>query len=743
LTQSRGRIKVAGMKYPFGLVVLALVSACGGGSGGTGAPAPPPQGAPFGLEARPSVMAVNLPNQAPQPGSFSLVEAFPNLSFTAAIYIAGVPGDGRLVVAEQGGRVYAFVPSATVANGQRRLVLDLSGQVLFVGDERGLLGLTFDPDFVTNRYLYVHYSVSGSGDSRISRFTWDAGTDSVNLASEKQILNLAQPAANHNGGALAFGGDGYLYIAFGDGGGANDQFGNGQNLGTLLGALLRINVHPQNPTDPYDIPVDNPFVARAGARPEIWAFGLRNPFRFSFDRQNGDLWLGDVGQSAREEVDLVSAGGNYGWGRFEGTQLFNSSVALASGTTHSPPVLDYPRNVGTTVIGGYVYRGSRFASLFGRYLYADYGAGSVWALTWDGNQVTSNDLLDTASNPTSLGEANDGEVFVVQQNGSILEFAESGGGGSVPNLLSATGLFTDLNGLIPASGLIEYDLNQAFWSDGALKRRWLRIPANERIQFSATGAWDFPVGTIFVKHFELELTEGNPSSARRLETRVLVRGSNQWFGFTYRWNTQETDADLLAGRESELITVQVPGVGPRQQQYDYPSRTDCLQCHTNAAGSALGVRTQQLNRDFAFPLASDNQLRTYNHVGLFSTDIGAATQYRNYAALDDLSASITARARAYLDVNCAQCHQPGGGTGVAMDLRFDTAANAMGAIGVAPQTGDLGIANARIVDAGSKETSVLWQRMQRLDGNRMPPIASHRTDDAGVAVVGDWIDTLP
>lgn len=729
-------------------VLLGLMAACGGGGGGDGgaapAPLPPPPPtptAPFGLDTRPAAATVNLPTQAPQAGVFALENAFPNLAFAAPIFIAGVPGESRLVVVEQGGRVYAFTPSPGVTNSQRRLILNVSTLVQFGGEE-GLLGLAFDPAFASNRYLYVHYSRSGPRRSVISRFTWDAGTDAAALASEKIILEVAQPASNHNGGMLAFGADGFLYIAFGDGGGANDQFGNGQNLGTLLGALLRIDVHPQNPNDAYDVPPDNPFVARVGARAEIWALGLRNPYRFSFDRQNGELWLGDVGQSAREEIDRVTAGGNYGWNAFEGNLALSGGTALAANTVHSPPVLDYPRSVGTTVIGGYRYRGNRFASLFGRYVYGDYGSGSVWAATWDGSQVTANTLLDNVANPTSFGESGTGELYVTSQAGSVLEFVESGGGGSVPALLSATGLFTDLASLTPASGLIEYDLKVPFWSDGALKRRWLMVPAGAHITFSATGPWTFPVGTVFVKHFEMEMTQGNPSSARRLETRVLVRGAAEWFGFTYRWNAGEDDADLLSARESELLTIAVPGGSPVQQVYDYPSRTDCLACHTGAAGSVLGARTRQLNRDFEFPLAIDNQLRTYDHIALFSSAIGAASQYQAYSDLDDVLVSVQTRARTYLEVNCAQCHRPNGGSGVAMDLRFDATNGAMGAIGAVPQRGDLGISGARIIDAGSKESSVLWQRMRALDGNRMPPLASHRIDDQGVDLVGAWIDAL-
>lgn len=726
-------------------VLLGLVAACGGGGGGDGGggppPPPPPPTAPFGLDTRPAVATVNLPTQAPQAGVFALENAFPNLSFAAPIFIAGVPGGSQLAVVEQGGRVYAFTPAPGVTMGQRRLILNVSTLVQFGGEE-GLLGLAFDPDFTTNRFFYVHYSRSGPRRSVISRFTWDAGTDAAALGSEKIILEVAQPAGNHNGGMLAFGADGHLYIAFGDGGGANDQFGNGQNLGTLLGALLRIDVHPVNPNAAYDVPLDNPFRARAGARPEIWAFGLRNPYRFSFDRQNGDLWLGDVGQGAREEIDRVIAGGNYGWNAFEGNLAFPGGMPLAANTVHAPPVLDYPRSDGTTVIGGYRYRGNRFASLFGRYVYGDYGSGRVWAATWNGSQITANTLLDNVANLTSFGESGTGELYVTSQAGSIFEFVESGGGGSVPALLSATGLFANLSSLTPASGLIEYDLTVPFWSDGALKRRWLMVPAGARITFSATGAWTFPVGSVFVKHFEMEMTQGNPTSARRLETRVLVRGTSEWFGFTYRWNAGEDDADLLTARESELLTIAVPGGAPIQQLYDYPSRTDCLGCHTAAAGSALGVRTRQLNREFDFPLAVDNQLRTYDHIGLFTAAIGAASQYQAYPDLDDVRVSVQTRARVYLDVNCAQCHQPNAGAGIAMDLRFDTANGAMGAIGAVPARGDLGISGARIVSAGSKETSVLWQRMRVLDGNRMPPLASHRIDDQGVDLVGAWIDAL-
>ena len=690
----------------------------------------------FGINTRPALSTFNLPTGGGGSGTFDLVPAFPGLTFSSAVFMTGVPGDARLAVVQQSGQVRVFTPSSGVTTSQ--VILDVSGLTVSSG-EQGLLGLAFDPAFVSNHFLYVHYTRQSDGHSIIARFTWD-GTNQVNLNTQKIILDVTDPAANHNGGMIAFGpSDGYLYIAFGDGGGANDQFGNAQNPGTLLGKILRIDVHPAVASDAYDTPADNPFVGMAGWRGEIWALGLRNPFRFSFDRANGQLWAGDVGQDTTEEIDIVTKGGNYGWPRFEGTRQFQN-VALAAGTAHTPPIFEYDHPIGFSVIGGYVYRGSQIASLVGKYLYSDFYSGLVWSLSGPTNPT--NTKLASASSPSSFGEDDDGEVYVVSYNNGLYKFNETGGGGSVPTLLSQTGLFTDLANLTPASGLIEYDLNIPFWSDGALKRRWVGIPSNVNVTFAASEPWTFPVGTVIVKHFEMELTEGNPGTRRRLETRLLVRDANGWQGFTFKWNAAQTDAQLLAGADTDTLTVNLAGGGSVTWDYSYPSRTDCLLCHTSAANFALGLGTRQMNRDFDYGAVTDNQLRTLNHINYFSTNIGAPTQYEAYPALDDTNASIATRARAYLAVNCSQCHQPNGGTPVDLDLRFDTADASMNALDVAPTQGALGLQNARIVAPGVKESSVLWERIRRLDSTRMPPVGTRRVDEEAVDLIGTWIDGL-
>ncbi|TNF84960.1 MAG: hypothetical protein EP301_10370, partial [Gammaproteobacteria bacterium] len=501
-----------------------------------------------------------------------------------------------------------------------------------------------------------------------------------------------------------------------------------------------------NPADPYDVPADNPFVGQAGVLPEIFAYGLRNPFRFSFDRATGRLWAGDVGQGAREEVAIIEAGDNHGWRVYEGNLLYDDSQNSLPVSAFTFPVLDYGRGEGRSVIGGYVYRGTRVPSLQGRYVYGDYVSGNIWALDWEAGSasVTANELIANTGGVTSFGEDTSADVHVVTGGGTLYQFREltSGTPSDPPALLSQTGLFDDLGSLDPASGLIEYELNQPFWADGTVKRRWIGLPDGGRIGFDAAGAWSFPLGTVIVKHFEIALTEGDPNSQRGLETRLLVRRDDGWRGFTYRWNDAETDADLLTGRETETVTVTLAAGGTEDQLYEYPSRTDCLGCHTEAAGFVLGVRTRQLNREFAYPAATDNQLRSWNNIELFSTDIGAAEAYEAFPALDDGAVALDVRARAYLDVNCAQCHQPSGPAPTTLDLRFDTALADTNALDVVPNAGSLGATDARIIAPGERARSVLWLRMGVLDSNRMPTLGSHKVDDAALTVIGDWIDSL-
>ncbi len=353
-----------------------------------------------------------------------LVVAFPQLApLSNMVHLTHAgDGNGRLYVVLQEGRIVRFDPTSTVA--EPTLFLDIRDRVS-AGGEQGLLGLAFDPDYGSNGHFYVNYTAQGQ--TVVARYTvGQADAGRVDPNSELVIMHVPQPYPNHNGGTVAFGPDGYLYIGLGDGGAGGDPLNSGQDLQTLLGAMLRIDVSEVSEEHPYAVPADNPFV-HEDARPEIWAYGLRNPWRFSFDRETGDLWAGDVGQNHWEEVDLLEAGRNYGWNRMEGNHCFPSTVQDCSAEGLEVPVVEYSLSgLRCAVIGGVVYRGSSLPWLEGAYLYADYCSGEVWGLRYDGEQVTEHTLLnDSVRRISAFGQDEDGEVYLLSFDGRIYRLAEA------------------------------------------------------------------------------------------------------------------------------------------------------------------------------------------------------------------------------------------------------------------------------------------------------------------------------
>lgn len=319
---------------------------------------------------------------------------------------------------------------------------------------------------------------------------------------------------------------------------------------------------------------------------------------------------------------------------------------------------------------------------------------------------------------------------------------------SFPTKLSQTGLFDSARlaagDLVAAAGVIELSVVTPLWSDGASKRRWIALPEHEQIGFSAQGPWTFPTGTILIKHFELPTSV---TAVKRLETRLLIHYPSGWFGFVYQW-TSATDAELLPATTTATDTVAVydSSTGTTTNQtWRYLSRNACLSCHQAASGSVLGVRTHQLNSDFAYPTMKDNQLRAWNHIGMFTSDIGATAQYAAYAPVADETASLESRARAYLATNCAHCHQPAGSMGnLGMDFRFTTALADTALIGVAIQdTGSsYASSNPYRITAGSKGSSMVYARMSNTGSGHMPPLGVSIIDSKAVSLVGRWIDGL-
>ena len=682
----------------------------------------------FGLDDRPSNTTCLIPDPPAETAEIALERAFAALSFTQPVGLLQAPGvDDRWYVVEQAGVVRTFKAGDSAAT----IYADIQSKVTS-GGERGLLGMAFHPDFPTTPYVYLSYTATNNGlRSVISRFTVTSG--SLDTASEQVILDLAQPYGNHNGGQIGFGPDGYLYIGFGDGGSQGDPDNHGQNTHTLLGSMLRIDV---DAATPYAIPSDNPFASSSGCGngngcPEIWAWGFRNPWRWSFDQSNGQLWASDVGQDAREEVSIVEKGNNYGWRCYEGNILYNGDGCGSAGN-YTFPVAEYSHTEGCSITGGYVYRGSVIPALQGAYLYGDFCSGTVWG--YFGSGTSPRVLLSTSHRISSFAQGNDGEMYLISFNQGqihrVVNQASTTTGNGFPQKLSQTGCFDSSDPKIPASGLIPYDLNAPLWSDGTEKHRWFALPDDKAITIEADGDWNFPVGSVLAKEFSL--------AGKRIETRLLVRHDDgRWGAYSYEWDDQERDATLLTTGK----TKQIAG-----QSWAYPSRAQCIECHTDAAIFALGPETPQLNRLYTYPSTgrTANQLTTYDKVGLFDAPLPEPAE--NLDALPvptDAAKPLEARARAYLHENCSGCHRPGGIGNVTFDLRYQIPLAETGICDVQPEKGNLGVTNARLLAPGAPERSMISRRMHSLDtAQRMPPLGSSVVDSEGVGVIDDWIRSV-
>ncbi len=727
------------------------------------------------------------------PGGFSVADAFPNLTFQNPVKMLPRPGaPGELWVVGREGHVWSFQnnPAATV----KTLVLDLSAITMGWGDS-GLLGFAFHPEFgqagSPNRgNVYAAYNFipdgadTGPGRSynRLSRFTLADGATRIERASEFVLINQFDRHAWHNQGDLFFGADGFLYVGLGDEGALDNTYGNAQRLDRgLFSGVLRIDVD-QNParshpirrqpqagasapagwpatfTQGYFIPNDNPWQdAGGGVLEEFWAIGLRNPYRMSRDPVSGQVFIGDVGQSGMEEVNMLAKGANYQWAFREGT-LAGPSAPPASVTGAAiAPYWSYPHQDGNRcVIGGHVYRGAAHAAeLGGQYVFGDFMSGRVWAMRWQGlatpevRQIAST----TGYSLSGFGLDHNQEIYLMSlgYQGRILKLS-SQPAPQPPATLSATGAFSDLAALAPARGVLPYDVNAPLWSDHAAKQRWIALPGKtapygpeDRITFRTGEEWDFPAGTVLIKHFELPVSDANPSLRKRLETRFMVKTRDgPWYGVTYKWRADGSDADLLADGLTENVSITTTNGGKRVQAWTYPSRSDCLQCHNTASTQVLGLRTWQINGLFTYPgdTAPVNQLQKWGELGLFDQAPTPAqiAGFLKAAALDDETASLETRARSYLDSNCAHCHRPGGAQ-AQFDARFNTPLAQQGIVN-ATAANPLGIADARIVAPGAVERSLLHLRMTLLGANQMPPLGKNVVDEQAAALVARWIQNL-
>lgn len=723
-----------------GLSISLSLAACGGDE--KSAPTP----SPYGLDDRPVNATCLATKKRPVVNTgVALQRQWPGVTFQVPLFLTQAPGDDTTwYVMERGGKIRKFPASAT-GNGQ---IVEFASVPVNTASEGGLLGFAFHPQWPTKREAYLSYTrnvvggdpapptCSGSGNpftSVIARYQSTNNGDSLNIGPD-EILKLGQPYANHDGGGINFGRDGMLYIGFGDGGSGDDPCASGQDLNTMLGKFLRIDVNA--PAGMYKVPADNPFIAAAGnVKKEIWAYGVRNPWRWSFDKESGELWVGEVGQNTWEEIDRVVKGGNYGWKTCEGFHRRGSTTAMCNTPGVSEPIVEHPRGEARSITGGYVYRGAAMPSLVGTYIYGDYETGNIWALTYDAANKPVPKIIGNvpAQRLVSFAQGHDGEIYTLQSDGIISKLVPTAPPppDNFPQLLSETGCFDPQDPRKPGPALIPYDVASPLWSDGADKGRWLAIPDGTTIAINAEADWELPIGAVVVKEFTV--------GEKRLETRLFMRHDDgSWGGYTYEWNEEGTDAQLLPAGKVKPISG-----GGAAEAWAYPSRSQCIQCHSAAAGGTIGLETSQLNRDAVYPATNriSNQLATLDHIGMLTGPLPAPPAELPRLADPQGSESLEARARAYLHANCSHCHRPDGGGQGTMDLRntrsfADTktcnADNTQGPVEGA----------SKLIVPGSPQTSILSRRMHASDGKRMPPVSVNVVDENGAKLIDDWIKSL-
>ena len=652
---------------------------------------------------------------AAPPSPITVTPLFGPLTFDLPTRVVRPPwADAPYYVLQQEGIIQRVVGRG--ADAKASVFADLRDRTAYPIDpaEGGMLGMVFSPDFATDSEVFLSYTTYSETNlfrRVVTRMkSWDGGL-TLDPTTEDAVLDVERAWVGHNGGHIAFGPDGYLYIGLGDGH-FGDPEGNGQNRDLLLGKLLRLDVSVK----PYAIPPDNPFLD-GSARPEIFAIGFRNPWTFSFDSASGDLWLGDVGHHNWEEIDKVTKGANFGWASKEGTHCLY--LDPCADPTLTDPVYEYSHVEGTAVTGGAVYHGKGIPELAGKYVFGDYGLGTISVLEDDPitKKTVARQLLATQGAVTSFTEDQDGELlFNDIFSGSIFRIEKNTAPMvSAPALLSATGCVERSDAKVLAPGVIPYEVNVPFWSDGAEKDRAFAIPDGSHIAVNSAGGWTLPTGSVALKTFSFE--------GRRVETRLLVNHEGLgWSGYTYEWNEAQTDAALLDDRK----TTNVVG-----HDWLFPSRSECTFCHTSAAGRVLGLQAAQLNRG--------DQLTRLSDLGVFDAPIDPSKTPRLVPA-DETSVPIEIRARSWLHANCAHCHQLlGPGQGVA-DLRFDVAD--LHLCNTTPSSGDLGVAGARLLVPGDPSKSLVYLRASRRGENQMPPLGTSVIDPEGTALLKAWIGSV-
>jgi uncharacterized repeat protein (TIGR03806 family) len=686
------------------------------------------------------------------PFPYVFKRAFPGVKFDKPVYMIPEPGTDRIFILQYpDGLVFAIKDDPKTTASKQILRFPVAK-----GDACECLSIIFHPNYVKNRQVFIFANVRHkNGDNgqrnerdQIWRFRVAAAAP-YNIVPDSGELIIEWASAGHDGGDMGFGPDGCLYITAGDGTTGSDPAITGQDITDLRASMLRIDVDHPSAKLPYSIPKDNPFLHIPNARPEIWAFGLRAPWRMSFDPPTGNLWVGDVGQDLWENIYLVRRGGNYGWSVMEGSHPFYPDRKIGPAPI-SPPIVEHPHSEARSITGGFVYHGKRLSELDNYYLYCCYQTGTVWGFRYENGHVLDHRVLaDSTYNCATWGRDHANELYLVALSGEIFQLEPNPrakeGAPKFPQLLSQTGIFDSVPEQKPAPGVIPYSVNAPVWHDGASMTRLLAVPNDDTINPTPARGWEFMDGAVLVQTLSLEMEQGNPASRKVIETRLMTHQGGEWAGYSYEWNDEQTDARLTPkegkNRKFRIRDTAAPG-GARQQTWRFLSRTECMVCHSRAANFALGLSTLQMNRPHAAP--AENQLASLQSHGYLKPPLTSPPdKLPRLVNPYDQAADLELRVRSYLHANCSQCHVADGGGNARMELEFSTPRDKMNIIGVAPLQGKFEIPEAELIAPGDPFRSVMLYRISKLGGGRMPQVGSSVVDRTAVKLFHDWIVSLP
>jgi putative heme-binding domain-containing protein len=718
------------------------------------------------------------------PPPFKSARVFPNVKLNHPLLIARCPGSDRLYVGEQDGVLYSI---ANQPDAKAEVFFNLKTEVKTIKQTKGavgigeLYGLVFHPQFEQNRYCYVCYTLAQPpktpgylpDGTRVSRFTVTK-TDPPRIDPASEEIVITFQGGGHNGGDLHFGPDGMLYISTGDGRGPNppDQLNTGQDCSDLLSSILRIDVNGEpggvSPRRSYRVPKDNPFVGMKDVRPEIWAFGFRNPWRMSFDRKTGHLWVGDVGWELWEMVHRVEKGGNYGWSIVEGRQPVKPDQKPGP-TPIRPPTIELPHTIAASVTGGYVYRGKKFPELAGAYVFGDWETRRIWAAKFEGGRLKEMpEIVKLGVRVSCFGEDNHGELYYFDYDTGVMYTLEkndvAAANTNFPKKLSETGLFKDVKNHEMANGLLRFSPNAEQWMDGATAQWFIALPGQ-----SSVLAFDKPrkmPGQVFWHEFNMQFPKNTvlvktiaPSFVGRthdvrVETQILHFDGEDWRAYTYAWREDQSDADLVPpeGMDKDY-TFKLSGK-EHKESWSFASRTQCMVCHNAWSEYAMAFTVPQLNNQRIAGNDDVSQLVALSQAGFLNRvsendrplppyDDASAAKERFLADYGGGAYSLEERARSYLHANCAHCHRFGGGGGqVVFEMDVSKPLKDTGLLDVKPKQGDFGIADARLIAPGDPFRSVLLYRMAKFNHGRMPHLGSEKPHPFATDLIAKWIHSL-